>query len=66
MNSTLGSIVPLAMFQLFWLSMFYVHGHRQYTIFHDKSHIRGLGASAMFTVGLGDGQIELNILKTVS
>ena len=51
---------------LFWLSKFYIHGPRQYIIFHDISLIRGLGASAMFTVGLGDGQIELNILKTVS
>ena len=51
---------------LFRLSKFYVDGPKQDVIFHDISLIRGLRASAMFTVGLGDGQIELNILKTVS
>ena len=51
---------------IFFLNWYYFGFLRQYIIFHDISLIRGLGASAMFTVGLGDGQIELNILKTVS
>ena len=51
---------------LFRLSKFYVDGPKQNVFYNDISLIRGLGASAMFTIGLGDGQIELNILKTVS